>query len=176
MVARTRPSWMASWEEDIVQLAMLRLARALARRPEQDDFPSAYLRRVAYTATFDEVRRHGSRSRTAPPDIAELAGDPMEDDLARKLEAQQTLWVVRTCLAELSPCRREAVGHYLEGLTIAETAERMGWSNKRTENLVYRGLAELREALRSRGIESSGRSSSASSRSRSNRTSTRRSA
>src|SRR5690606_28140379 len=151
MVARTRPRWAEPWEEDIVQLAMIRLARALERRPQETSIPAAYLRRVAYTATLDEVRRLTTRSRAAAPlERAESSVD--EHDPARTVEAQQTVHAIRCCLARLIPARREAVLLYLEGNTVNEAAAKLGWSPKRTENLVYRGLADLRRALSSRGI------------------------
>lgn len=152
MVARTRPTWAESWEEDIVQLAMIRIARALERRPQQAAIPAAYLRRVAYTATLDEVRRLSARPRLADKRADAETTDVDELDPARSVEAQQTVHAIRTCLARLIPSRREAVLLYLEGHTVPEAAERLGWTAKRTENLVYRGLADLRRALRSRGI------------------------
>lgn len=151
MVARTRPRWAEPWEEDIVQLAMIRLARALERRPQEASIPAAYLRRVAYTATLDEVRRLTSRSRAAAP-MGRIDAGVDDRDPARTVEAQQTVHAIRTCVARLIPARREAVMLYLEGNTVNETAEKLGWSPKRTENLVYRGLADLRRALSSRGI------------------------
>jgi RNA polymerase sigma-70 factor (ECF subfamily) len=47
--------------------------------------------------------------------------------------------------------RRRAVMLYLQGHSVPEAARLLGWTAKRTENLVYRGLADLRHCLRAKG-------------------------
>jgi RNA polymerase sigma-70 factor (ECF subfamily) len=48
--------------------------------------------------------------------------------------------------------RRLAVTLYLQGHTVAEAASILEWPFKRTENLIYRGLADLRACLRCKGL------------------------
>jgi RNA polymerase sigma-70 factor (ECF subfamily) len=48
--------------------------------------------------------------------------------------------------------RRLAVTLYLHGHSVPDAARILDWSAKRTENLVYRGLADLRECLLSKGL------------------------
>ena len=54
---------------------------------------------------------------------------------------------IRDCLGRLSAARRAAVTLYLEGLKASEIALALGWTQKRVQNMVYRGLEELRECL-----------------------------
>ena len=42
---------------------------------------------------------------------------------------------------------------HLAGYSREEIAQLMGWSEAKTRNLLYRGLAELREQLGQRGAE-----------------------
>ena len=51
----------------------------------------------------------------------------------------------------MSKDRRLAVTLYLQGHTVPEAARILGWAAKRTENLVYRGLADLRQCLLGKG-------------------------
>ena len=60
---------------------------------------------------------------------------------------------VRSCLRELVAARRRAVTLYLMGDSVPRAAERLGWNRKRTENLVFRGLADLRRCLETKGLE-----------------------
>ena len=46
-----------------------------------------------------------------------------------------------------------AVTLYLQGHSVPEAARVLDWPAKRTENLVYRGLADLRECLMKKGIQ-----------------------
>jgi RNA polymerase sigma-70 factor (ECF subfamily) len=41
---------------------------------------------------------------------------------------------------------------YLSGYSRDEIARRLGWSEAKTRNLLYRGLEDLRNELRRRGI------------------------
>jgi DNA-directed RNA polymerase specialized sigma24 family protein len=51
------------------------------------------------------------------------------------------------CLARLHERRRAAVTLYPEGFGTAEVAQAMGWTLKQAENLIYRGVADLRHCL-----------------------------
>ena len=59
----------------------------------------------------------------------------------------------------LQPARQAAVRMYLKGYERAEIEELWGWSEARTRNLLYRGLADLRERLVERGIRWTGEDS-----------------
>jgi len=74
------------------------------------------------------------------------AGDPESSASFRELGT-----AVRDCLTAASRERRLAVTLYLQGHTVPETARILGWDNKRAENLVYRGLADLRQCLLGKG-------------------------
>ena len=60
---------------------------------------------------------------------------------------------IRACLRGLLKPRRMAVVLYLQGESVGEASQLLGWNTKRVNNLVYRGLADLRTCLRSKGVE-----------------------
>ena len=49
--------------------------------------------------------------------------------------------------------RRKVVKLYLLNLTIEEIAALFCWSRAKTRNLLYRGLSDLKKALREKDIE-----------------------
>jgi RNA polymerase sigma-70 factor (ECF subfamily) len=59
---------------------------------------------------------------------------------------------IHECLARLVEPRRLAVTLHLQGYSVPEAADVLGWGRKRTENLVYRGLADLRQCLAGKGM------------------------
>ena len=73
-------------------------------------------------------------------------------DPAERAAAEEIGRAIRACLARLLPNRRLAVTLYLQGHTGPETASILGWSLKRAENMIFRGLADLRACLTRRGI------------------------
>ena len=140
--------------DEIEQEARIRLWRALRRETAIVDL-RLYLRRIVATAAIDAMRQIRSR-REVPlerPDTegrpSSLAIDPPAIDPSpeRVAAACELARVARRILAGFSTNRRRAVGLYLRGLSTEEIAALMGWSEAKARNLVYRGLAELREKL-----------------------------
>ena len=60
---------------------------------------------------------------------------------------------VERAMEGLAPDRRTAVSLWLSGYSWKEVAGLTAWSETRTRNLLYRGLDDLRAALRAMGLE-----------------------
>ncbi|MFP3941602.1 MAG: sigma factor, partial [Thermoanaerobaculia bacterium] len=56
-VERTCPRWLSSEADDLVQNALIRVLEIRRRREGEAEFSSFYLRRAAYSAVVDEIRR-----------------------------------------------------------------------------------------------------------------------
>jgi RNA polymerase sigma-70 factor (ECF subfamily) len=54
---------------------------------------------------------------------------------------------ILACLGQLQERRRVAVTLHLQGYAVGEVASALGWTEKQAENLVYRGLGDLRRCL-----------------------------
>lgn len=150
-VHRVCPRWLSDRKEDLVQEALIRIAEIRRREPDRKLEP-AYLRRAAYSALVDEIRRLRRRRETSlegeegtiqPPSGAP---GPESQSLGRALGH-----AIHDCLGRMVPPRRRAVALYLQGHSGPESSELMGWTPKRTNNLVYRGLDDLRKCLGGKG-------------------------
>lgn len=153
MVGRVCPAWLSAHAEDIVQAALLRILAT--RKPGEgiDDLRSLYMKKAAYCAMVDEIRR--LRRRAEAPDGEEiLAGvtDPAAQDPERQTRLAELGAGIRGCLAGMVPARRRAVVLHLQGHSVPEASRLARWSLKQAENLVYRGLADLRRCLTSKGL------------------------
>jgi len=146
---------------EIEQEARLRLWRALEREKELAD-PESYIYRVAVTTTIDAVRRVRSRREDQlhmhehddERGFArrEFAVDPIHSpDLIA--ERRELMAKICSALETLAENRRRAVELHLQGLTLAEIADLLDWTEPKARNLVYRGLDDLRDALRRKGID-----------------------
>lgn len=154
IVARACPAWARSHRDDITQAAMLRVVRARERRPGEA-LPASYLWKAACSATIDELRRLRSQ-REVPiheeeDDEGVLVVDPGQTPEDR-LRADRIAHGLRECLARLVEARRLAVTLHLAGHSVPESGRILGWDAKRAENLVYRGLADLRRCLSTKGL------------------------
>lgn len=154
-VGASCPLWLVNHRDDIVQNAMMAVLRQQERRRGEAHFSASYLKKVAFTATIDEIRRRRSRGEvpleTEESDetsFAAVSAGPERQAISRELAV-----ALRQCLEELAPPRRMAVNLHLMGYKVPQMAKKMGWTRKQAENLVYRGLKDLREHLTARGLQ-----------------------
>lgn len=152
-VRRICPRWLAAQADDIVQAALLKVLAAHDGRA----VASAYLWRAAYTATVDEIRRRRRRrevplEETVPPDATPAAERRAESDPEGAVWAREIGRGLADCLHCLIEGRRLAVVLHLQGHSVPEAARILSWSDKRVENLVYRGLFDLRRCLTTKGL------------------------
>ncbi len=152
-VDRACPGWLRSEREDIVHDAMTRLTARLASATGGDRPSRAYLAKVAYHALVDEIRRQArGRSRVA---LDELGDDGPGDRSVGPEAAVGDARIgaaIRDCLSQTVATRRAAVGLYLEGRGPSEVAAVLELSRKQADNLVHRGLADLRRCLDRKGV------------------------
>ncbi len=152
-VRRHVPTALVGDLDDLVQVALLRVLDATGSGEGDQPIRSSYLWRAAYSVVVDEIRRRGRR-REVPLEGVEV--DRMaaaEPDPERAAASRRAGDGIRSCLRVMAPNRRVAVTLHLQGHTVREVAGMLGWSAKRADNLVYRGLADLRRCLSAKGIE-----------------------
>jgi len=149
-VRRVAPPWLRDQTDDLVQMAAIKLMRTASEKEWTDGF----LSRVAYSVVIDEIRRKRRRNEVgmspSMPDRIMNSADLSPETRARGTQVGQ---VMLECLGELKKDRRRAVALYLQDHPVPEIAERLDCDRKRASNLVYRGLADLRTALKARGLE-----------------------
>jgi RNA polymerase sigma-70 factor (ECF subfamily) len=156
-VRRQCPQWLTDQAEDLVQAALVKVMSMPGTGEGTRGLSSFYLYRVAHSALVDEIRRRQRRREVAlEVDDSQgregamleprAASNPEQDASLRELGA-----AVRDCLLSMSGDRRLAVTLYIQGHSVPEAARILGWAAKRTENLVYRGLADLRQCLLGKG-------------------------
>jgi RNA polymerase sigma-70 factor (sigma-E family) len=123
--------------EDVVQTALTKLYLAWPRvRPQT---AGAYARRCVVNAAMDDRRSLFSRREQVSAQVPDFAvAEPQRDDAA----------AIVALLATLPAGMRAAVVlRYVEGLSIAETADAMGCSEGNVKSQSARGLERLRAAL-----------------------------
>lgn len=152
-VSRICPAGLRDRADDLVQVALMRVAEARRESEGGGAVPSSYLYKAAYSALVDELRRLKRRcevsidDETAP--VVPEAPDPGPEQRAYGSEIGRA---IRECLSLMRKDRRLAVMLYLQGHSVPETAGLLDWSLKRAENLLYRGREDLRRCLGSVGV------------------------
>lgn len=139
--------------DDLVQNASIKIMEILSNAEGKQEFSSSYLWRVGYTVVIDEIRRQ-RRRREKSLEEEEIAHETrsMAADPEELAESSRLGEAIRCCLARIEDSRRQALSLRLLGHSVREIAALLEWPYKRAENLLYRGLQQLRSCLDERGI------------------------
>ena len=142
--------------DEVMQEVRIRLWRAQRTSEQIGEVSTSYVYRTASSAALDVIRRRRSRraehhqsldDEGAAVALAEPAPDPHG-----ALEGSEVAAQVARALDTIPASRRPAVRMYLTGYPREEIAELMGWTEGKTRNLLYRGLADLRDRLQGMGV------------------------
>lgn len=155
-VARLCPAWLSGQRDDLVQAAAMRVMQILGTPAAEGEGNRAlgpsYLYKVAHSALVDEIRRVRRRGEADLDDKDVAAVAVTRQDPERIASSREIGLGIQDCLSRMSRDRRLAVTLYLQGHSVPEAARVLDWPAKRTENLVYRGLTDLRECLMRKGM------------------------
>lgn len=142
--------------DEVMQEVRLRLWRAHASPEALEGLGVSYVYRTAMSAAVDLMRRRRAGGGADAVSLCDVAGGDGPTLVARgdpgeELERRELAARVYRAVDELGPTRRAVVRMYLEGYSREEIAELLGWSEAKTRNLLYRGLADLRGRLSAGG-------------------------
>ena len=110
--------------------------------------------KLRYNAIADPDLLAGDTRLAIRIEADKTAGTLTVADNGIGMDRQELMSIMARALATLAQDRRRAVELHLQGLTVPEISDLLAWSEARTRNLVYRGLDDLRQALRREGIDS----------------------
>ena len=137
--------------EDVEQEVFLSIWKQLEREQSIDN-PSSYVYRSAVRETIRLLNRDRQGDTTMDEDTAAAVTDRAPTP-ADRLVAGERGRVLADAIRSLPIDRRRAVQAYLAGYSVPEVMQMYGWSYERARNLSARGMADLRTALKDRGID-----------------------
>jgi RNA polymerase sigma-70 factor (ECF subfamily) len=135
--------------DEVVQDLRVRMWKSLGTADLIRRAKASYIYRAAMSASLDIIRRR--RTRRAESELDETVIDNRRRGDER-LEGDDVAKAVHRALDMLVESRRAVVRMHLAGYDRFEIAELLGWTEAKARNLLYRGLADLREILVSWGI------------------------
>lgn len=140
--------------DEVVQDVRVRLWRALRSREKKERLPASYVYRAAVSATLDLIRRRRVAWREDPLEspMGVEVGTPLQAGPEAALETSEVIEAIDAALHNITETRQVVVRMHLAGYQRNEIANRLGWTEAKTRNLLYRGLEELRVELKQRGI------------------------
>ena len=140
--------------DEVMQDVRIRLWKSNETSEQIRALGASYVYRVATSAAVDLLRRRRARGADRDESVDSLAehlADP-SPSATRDLENDELQRRVLAAIDTIHDSRRPVVRMYLAGYDREEIAAMMGWSEAKTRNLLYRGLADLRARLGETGI------------------------
>lgn len=139
--------------DEVLQELRIRLWRAFPDGEQIERVNASYVYRTAASASLDLLRRRRSKA-SLRTDSVDDRRDSLPDrrEPHRELEGRELTERIVRALGEIPASRRPVVRMYLAGYSREEIARLLGWTDAKTRNLLYRGLADLRRRLGEAGI------------------------
>jgi RNA polymerase sigma factor (sigma-70 family) len=143
--------------DEVMQEVRIRLWRARGTSEQVGETNTSYVYRTASSAALDVLRRRRARQADRHDAIDDRGTvttmlTSQEPDPHATLEGSELAHRVARAIDEIPATRRAPVRMHLAGYPREEIASLMGWTEAKTRNLLYRGLADLRERLSAEGI------------------------
>lgn len=145
--------------DTLMQDVRIRIWRALKNSENISGAPASYVYRTAMSAAVDMIRRRRALRETAVesvdlvPEVRTMAISGRDARPDEAVESREALELLARAIDGLSDSRRPVVRMHLAGYHRTEIADLLGWTEAKTRNLLYRGLADLREALERLGYK-----------------------
>jgi len=135
--------------DEVMQEVRIRVWRSKLTSEQIAAVGASYVYRVAVSAALDimrarRTRRVGLAESIDDSHLALAAATPDPHAAAEGLELAEQ---VAQAIEMIPASRRPVVRMYLAGYPREEIADLLGWSEAKTRNLLYRGLADLRSRL-----------------------------
>ncbi len=138
--------------DDVIQEVRIRLWRVLSSEKIVEHLAS-YLRRTVVSVVIDALRRRQARrEETFDVQDVEVVDDSVvaPDRIADRAHRVQ---LAQAAVATLPERRRVPAQLLLQGFTTQEIGTMLGLTEATARNLAYRGVEEIRAALREAGAE-----------------------
>ena len=137
--------------EDVIQEVKIKIWKKFGH--EKDiTFCPLYIQRIINSTLIDHIRTVRRQEKLILHEKQKLMfeergnpEDPPQGNIFRELVGQ--------AVDSLMESRRKVIKLFLLDLTIAEISSSLNWSRDKTRNLLYRGLSDLKEKLKDKGVE-----------------------
>ena len=153
LVSRMSQGSLREKKQDLLQRSLLKILELEKRQPGRTIWTPVYLSRLVKSLLIDEFRHRARRpEESLDEDLAALLPATNTTSPESRLLSRELGTALKATLDRLAPARRQACMLYLAGFGTREIAEKLGWQTKKTENALFRGLADLREGLATQGF------------------------
>ena len=138
--------------EDISQEVIIKIWKVLHDEKNVHNYAS-YIEKIVNSTVIDQLRRF--RRQTGIINIEKrkrIADQKNHYTMNSRVETDHSESIGKA-IGTLMESRRKPVRLFLLNMTLDEISIYLNWSRDKTRNLLYRGLADLKRALKEQGID-----------------------
>lgn len=138
--------------EDIIQEIKIKIWKILHDEKNIHNYPS-YIKKIVRSSVIDVLRKW-KRNEAALCAEKQRKVSETKNDYRAYVDCELGLKeTVAQAVDSLIETRRKVVRLYLLGMSLTEISIYYGWSQDKTRNLLYRGLADLKRILKNKEID-----------------------
>ena len=138
--------------DDVAQEVEIKIWRLLEDEKKIKNYAS-YIKKIVNSSVIDQLRKlkreRGIFTYEKHKWVSEQKSNYITD-VSRDINAKE---IVGQAVDSLLESRRKVVKLFLLNMTIEEISTYLKWSNHKTRNLLYRGLSDIKNRLKEKGIE-----------------------
>lgn len=141
--------------EDVVQEVKIKIWKQYANEKKMLD-PSSYIKRVVDSTLIDQLRKFRIQEKIIQQEKANrlYEGNCFYQEPSRN----SLLWEkIGEAIDSLIDSRRKVVKLFLLNLGVDEISVSLNLSKRKTQNLLYRGLSDIRKKLEAKGVNNENR-------------------
>lgn len=141
--------------EDIEQEIKIKIWQLVKKGKKVEKLPS-YIKKLAYTATVDELRKMRKQAPTKEfKNLKNIYLDSKSDIIEEGINSPEMLLEekelkssLRELIDSLSNNRKQVLRLYMKGMSIEEICEFFNWDKIKVRHLLYRGINDIKEKIK----------------------------
>lgn len=133
--------------DEVFQQVRIRIWQAVGDAERIARMPASYVYRTVRAVVVDRMRRRRARGDDMTMDIEDAGEAFTARSDPDPVERDEAVHALERAIDRIVESRRGVVRMYLAGYSQREIGDLLGWTEPKTRNLMYRGLADLRELL-----------------------------
>lgn len=139
----------AEQAEDLTQETFIKAYTYISNN-KQVDYPKTFLYRIAHNLTIDYIRKHKPLLFVENFFSYQKDPGPSVESIVEIRESSQLLYDALDGLKR--SYRRVIILRDIEGLSVRETADVLGWSESKVKSTLFRGKKALKKHLTKEGV------------------------
>ncbi len=138
-------------KDDLLQEIRIRIWKAYRSRGDDIQYFNAYIKKIVFSVFINEINRIKKEDKLL--EIARTNASQQDGSNEERLASHELLKkTLVASIGNINKSKQQVIKLRLEGYTIDQIARLNNWSYRKTCNMLYRGIRELKHEMRKKGI------------------------